>query len=100
MFEQFDFLDMYVLRAGQRPCLRVTSRIPRASGAQQALFTPEPRAKSQEPTIATVLLSCNAYMTAGHLKFVPNFLRIFPIFLLSSHFQRLSECPLLHGNPL
>ena len=54
--------------------------------------------ESQEPTIATVLTSCSAYMTAGHLKFVPNFLRIFPIFLLSSHFQRLSKCPLLHGN--
>ena len=49
MFEQFDFLDLYVLKAGQRPCLRVRSRIPRAGGAQPALFTPEPRAKSQEP---------------------------------------------------
>ena len=44
MFERFDFLDMYVLKAGQRPCLRVTSRILRAGGAQQALFTREPRA--------------------------------------------------------
>ena len=47
MFEQFDFLDLYVLKAGQQPCLRVTIRIPGAGGAQQALFTPEPRANSQ-----------------------------------------------------
>lgn len=36
MFEQFDFLDPYVLKAGQRPCLRVRSRIPRAGGAPRA----------------------------------------------------------------
>ena len=96
MFEQFDFLDLYVLKAGQRPCLRVRSRIPRAGGAPRAFVYA--RAESREPTVATVLPSCSAYLTAGHLKFVPTFLRIFPIFLLSSHFQRLSKCPLLLDN--